>query len=276
MIRGMLGRKVGMMRLYDGAGRAHGVTAIQLGRPGHAAPHRGARRLHRGPDRLPRQPQAGQPAQPRPPGHGGPGGRDPHAAARVPRRQPRRPRARRGPHRRSIRGGLLRQRERHLQGRGFAGGVKRWGFHGGPKTHGQSDRHRAPGSVGAGTTPGKVFKGQKMAGHMGARTVSVLNLLVVATDPSRDLLFVAGSVPGPPNGLVQVTPGRKAALADYEPPEIPSTMDDEAPNATEATGTLSPSQPSRMTPRQRKSRTSSHATRGARRAGRRPRPYRGR
>ena len=59
------------------------------------------------------------------------------------------------------------------RGRGFAGGVRRWGFHGGPKTHGQSDRHRAPGSIGAGTTPGRVYKGQKMAGHMGAEQVTV-------------------------------------------------------------------------------------------------------
>ena len=121
------------------------------------------------------------------------------------------------------------------KGRGFAGGVKRWGFRGGPKTHGQSDRHRAPGSVGAGTTPGKVWKGQKMAGHMGARTVSVLNLLVVAADPSRDLLFVEGSVPGPPNGIVQVTPGRKAPLAGYEPPAI-------EPAAAEAAEDIEPAE----------------------------------
>ena len=89
------------------------------------------------------------------------------------------------------------------RGRGFAGGVKRWNFSGGPKTHGQSDRHRAPGSVGAGTTPGRVFKGIHMAGHMGAKTVSVLNLLVVLTDPSRNLIFVEGSCPGSRNGIVR-------------------------------------------------------------------------
>jgi ribosomal protein L3 len=69
------------------------------------------------------------------------------------------------------------------KGRGFQGGVKRHNFAGGPKTHGQSDRHRAPGSIGSGTTPGRVFKGLKMAGHMGAETVTVLNLLVVAERP---------------------------------------------------------------------------------------------
>jgi large subunit ribosomal protein L3 len=90
------------------------------------------------------------------------------------------------------------------KGRGFAGGVKRHGFHGGPKTHGQSDRHRAPGSIGAGTTPGHVLKGQKMAGHMGARQVTVRSLVVVKSDDEKNLLLVRGSVPGPINGLVRV------------------------------------------------------------------------
>ena len=115
------------------------------------------------------------------------------------------------------------------KGRGFAGGVRRWNFRGGPKTHGQSDRHRAPGSVGAGTTPGKVWKGQKMAGHMGARQTSVLNLLVVASDPERELLFVEGSVPGPRQGLVAVTPGRKSPLEGYEPPELPEATEAQIP-----------------------------------------------
>ena len=61
------------------------------------------------------------------------------------------------------------------KGKGFQGGVRRWGFHGGPKTHGQSDRHRAPGSIGSGTTPGRVYKGKKMAGHMGNVKSSVTN-----------------------------------------------------------------------------------------------------
>ncbi|HET9199914.1 MAG TPA: 50S ribosomal protein L3 [Dehalococcoidia bacterium] len=90
------------------------------------------------------------------------------------------------------------------KGRGFAGGVKRHGFHGGPKTHGQSDRHRAPGSIGAGTTPGHVLKGQKMAGHMGARQVTVRDLVVVRSDIDKNLLLVRGSVPGPVNGVVRV------------------------------------------------------------------------
>jgi large subunit ribosomal protein L3 len=90
------------------------------------------------------------------------------------------------------------------KGRGFAGGVKRYGFHGGPKTHGQSDRHRAPGAIGAGNTPGRTFKGQRMAGHMGDAQVTVRNLEVLESDPARGLLLVAGAVPGARNGLVRV------------------------------------------------------------------------
>lgn len=88
------------------------------------------------------------------------------------------------------------------KGRGFAGVVKRHGFHGGPRTHGQSDRHRAPGSIGGGTTPGRVYKGMKMAGHMGNVRVTVKNLEVVQVDTERNLILLKGGVPGPPNGLL--------------------------------------------------------------------------
>jgi large subunit ribosomal protein L3 len=90
------------------------------------------------------------------------------------------------------------------KGKGFAGVVKRHHFAGGPKTHGQSDRHRAPGSVGATTTPGRVFKGLRMAGHMGNRRVTVRNLEVVEADPERNLLLVKGAVPGARNGLLLI------------------------------------------------------------------------
>ena len=90
------------------------------------------------------------------------------------------------------------------KGRGFAGGVKRYHFAGGPKTHGQSDRHRAPGSVGAGTDPGRVLKGQRMAGHMGNQRVTVRRLKVVKSDPDRNLLLVRGAVPGARNGLLEI------------------------------------------------------------------------
>ncbi len=90
------------------------------------------------------------------------------------------------------------------KGRGFAGVVKRHHFRGGPKTHGQSDRHRAPGSIGAGTTPGRVWKGQKMAGRMGGKRVTVQNLEVVEVIADKNLLLIKGSVPGAPNALLQI------------------------------------------------------------------------
>jgi large subunit ribosomal protein L3 len=90
------------------------------------------------------------------------------------------------------------------KGKGFAGVVKRYHFAGGPKTHGQSDRHRAPGSIGATTTPGRVLKGKKMAGHMGSERVTVRRLKVVEADAERNLLLVRGGVPGAKNGLVTV------------------------------------------------------------------------
>jgi len=90
------------------------------------------------------------------------------------------------------------------RGIGFAGGVKRHHFHGGPKTHGQSDRTRAPGSIGSTTTPGRVYKGKRMAGHMGAEQVTVRNLTVVSADAEKNLLLVAGAVPGSKNTLLLI------------------------------------------------------------------------
>lgn len=90
------------------------------------------------------------------------------------------------------------------KGKGFAGVVKRHHFGGGPKTHGQSDRHRAPGSIGATTTPGRVLKGKRMAGHMGNERVTVRKLKVIEADPERNLLLVRGAVPGARNGLVTI------------------------------------------------------------------------
>ena len=223
MIRGMIGRKLGMMRLYDGGGEVRAVTVIELGpnrvtqlrtveRDGYEAVQVGyvgnRKRLTR--------PQRG---------HLGRAGLGNETLSRLQEFPADNPSAHET-------GEVLTCEQFEpgqyvdvsgvSKGRGFAGGVKRWGFHGGPKTHGQSDRHRAPGSIGAGTTPGKVWKGQKMAGHMGARNTSVLNLLVVQSDTARNLIFVEGSVPGPPKGLVTVTPGRKPPRSDFEPPELPA------------------------------------------------------
>ena len=213
----LIGRKLGMVRLYDGGGRARAVTAIELGpnrvtqlrtadRDGYEAVQVG----YSGNRKRLTRPALGH-----------------LRAAGVEETL-----ARLGEFRvDSTAGYQLGQRldvsqfqpgayvdvTADSKGRGFSGGVRRWGFHGGPKTHGQSDRHRAPGSIGSGTTPGRVWKGQHMAGHMGAVRITVRNLLVVATDDARNLIFVQGSVPGPQRGLVAVRNGRRAALANFAP-----------------------------------------------------------
>lgn len=94
------------------------------------------------------------------------------------------------------------------KGRGFAGAIKRHGFHRGPKTHGQSDRERAPGSAGATSTPGRVFKGKKMPGRMGGERVTAQNLEVAYIDTDKNLLAVRGSVPGAKGGVVIIKPAR--------------------------------------------------------------------
>jgi large subunit ribosomal protein L3 len=89
------------------------------------------------------------------------------------------------------------------KGKGFAGHIKRHNFHRGPQTHG-SDHHRAPGSIGPGTTPGRVYRGLKMAGHMGDERVTIKKVRVVRTDTDRNLLLVKGSLPGARGGLILV------------------------------------------------------------------------
>lgn len=91
------------------------------------------------------------------------------------------------------------------KGKGFAGVVKRWNFAGGPRTHGQSDRLRAPGSIGQGTTPGRVHKGKKMPGRMGSDTVTVKKSLVVSFDESTNTAWVTGPVPGARHSLIKLT-----------------------------------------------------------------------
>ncbi|MBM3141688.1 MAG: 50S ribosomal protein L3 [Chloroflexi bacterium] len=103
------------------------------------------------------------------------------------------------------------------KGKGFAGVVKRHHFAGGPKTHGQSDRHRAPGSIGATTSPGRVLKGTRMAGHMGDRRVTERNLKVLDVDSARHLLLVKGAVPGSKKGLLLIKKaggGKQSASSD--------------------------------------------------------------
>jgi large subunit ribosomal protein L3 len=90
------------------------------------------------------------------------------------------------------------------KGKGFSGVVRRWNFAGGPKTHGQTSRHRSSGAIGAGTSPGRVWPGQKMAGHYGVDTKTIKGLRVVAADIEKNVVLVRGSIPGAKNGIVRI------------------------------------------------------------------------
>jgi len=90
------------------------------------------------------------------------------------------------------------------KGRGFAGGIKRHGFHGGPATHGQSDRARAVGSIGAGTSPGRVWKGKRMPGHYGVDTHTIKGLVILYIDPQTHEVWVSGPVPGAINSIIRL------------------------------------------------------------------------
>ncbi|GBD23893.1 50S ribosomal protein L3 [bacterium HR29] len=207
-IEGLLGRKLGMLSIFDGEGRMRGVTAIEVGpcyvtqiktpdTDGYTAIQVGfgeAKRLNR--------PEAGHL----------------RAAGGLKLRHLAEFRGDPSAFKLGDRIGveIFQVGERVdvtgiSKGRGFQGGVKRHGFSGGPKTHGQSDRHRAPGSIGSGTTPGRVLKGTRMAGHMGAVRSTVRNLEVVARNDERGVIFVAGSVPGPKGGLVRIRHARKVS-----------------------------------------------------------------
>lgn len=99
------------------------------------------------------------------------------------------------------------------KGKGFAGTIKRWNFRGQDNTHGNSISHRAPGSIGQCQTPGRVFKGKKMSGHMGAAKVTTQNLEIVQIDAERNLLLVKGAVPGPAGGDVYIRPAVKGGAS---------------------------------------------------------------
>ena len=100
------------------------------------------------------------------------------------------------------------------KGKGFAGTIKRWNFRGQDNTHGNSISHRAPGSIGQCQTPGRVFKGKKMSGHMGSVNVTVQNLEIVQLNPDKNLILVKGSVPGAAGGNVLVKPAVKSARSE--------------------------------------------------------------
>jgi len=102
-------------------------------------------------------------------------------------------------------------------GKGFAGSMKRWNFSGLRASHGVSISHRAHGSTGHSQDPGRVFKGKKMAGHMGSQRVTTQNLRVIATDPSRGLILIRGAVPGAKGGWVLVTDAVKRPRAENAP-----------------------------------------------------------
>lgn len=114
------------------------------------------------------------------------------------------------------------------KGKGFAGGVRRFNFRGGPKTHGQSDRHRAPGSVGQTTTPGRVYKGKRMAGRMGGEQVTVKNIHVVSIDFSTNEILVSGQVPGVVGGFLTVNKLKAGSLKDLEHEVVAQVVEGEA------------------------------------------------
>lgn len=116
------------------------------------------------------------------------------------------------------------------KGKGFAGVMKRWGFKGGPRTHGQSDRERAPGSIGQGTDPGRVWKGKKMAGRMGKDTKTIKNLMVIEIDDEANQLQVSGPVPGSKGGLLIITKLRSGKLSDLEVETPDVQMQQEVPD----------------------------------------------
>tara|TARA_B110001454_G_scaffold94496_1_gene89836 strand:+ start:509 stop:1348 length:840 start_codon:yes stop_codon:yes gene_type:complete len=213
MQAGMVGRKVGMLTRYDDAGRAYGATVIEFAdnvvtqvrtvdRDGYTAVQIGTigdrkrtTRAQRGHLKASGQEQVSmtvltefRTSET--------DGLDVGASLCVDRFQ----------------SGMYVDVTARTKGRGFQGVVKRWNFAGGPKTHGQSDRWRAPGSIGAGTSPGRVFKGKKMPGHMGNRSKTVLNQLVVEVDIARGLIFVSGNVPGPNGSIVEVRQARKRSI----------------------------------------------------------------
>ena len=114
------------------------------------------------------------------------------------------------------------------KGKGFAGVVKRWHFAGGPKTHGQSDRQRSPGSIGTTTTPGRVLKGKHMAGRMGGDGVTIKNLHVISIDLDKNEMFVSGAIPGKFGDLLRITKISEGSLKDLEHEVVAKVVEGEA------------------------------------------------
>ncbi|MGD0764741.1 MAG: 50S ribosomal protein L3 [Dehalococcoidia bacterium] len=208
-IEGLLGKKIGMTQLFDDRGEVHAVTVVEAGpcvviqvksptTDGYSAVQLGfgaARRLNKplkghlkglGEFRFLREFKVDDPSQWK---------TGQKVGAEL------------------FRSGDLVDVIGVSKGRGFAGGVRRYHFRGGPKTHGQSDRTRAPGSIGPGNAPGHVVKGLHMAGHMGDAQVTVRKLRVLESDPVRGLVFIEGAVPGARNGLLRIVRAGKELAA---------------------------------------------------------------
>lgn len=117
------------------------------------------------------------------------------------------------------------------KGKGFQGVMKRWNFRGGPATHGNSVSHRVPGSTGCRQDPGRVFKGKKMPGRMGATRVTKQNLKVIKIEPARNLVYVKGAVPGNNGGFVRITDAMKGPFFPSAPPMPTFIPDPAAPPA---------------------------------------------
>lgn len=115
------------------------------------------------------------------------------------------------------------------KGKGFEGGVRRFNFRGGPKTHGQSDRHRAPGSIGQTTTPGRVYKGKKMAGRMGGVQVTIKNIHIIAVDEATNEILVSSPIPGRPGRFMTVTKTKSGSLTELKHEVVEIIAEHEAP-----------------------------------------------
>jgi large subunit ribosomal protein L3 len=258
---GLIGKKVGMTRIFGQVGESIPVTAIIAGpcrvvqiktseKEGYQAIQLGAFDRRK---KLVRKPQLG---------HFSKAGVEPKAKLaefRV---------GNVGPYRlgQELRVDIFQEGDRvkvtgTSKGKGFAGVVKRWGFSGGPKTHGQSDRHRAPGSIGGASWPARVWKGMKMAGRMGSERVTIPNVKVVKVDLEQNVLLLKGAVPGARNGYLliqrttELTPVpisseeeekkaksegkveekiQKVSAPKVTAPEAPSSSEEEVPQKEEA------------------------------------------
>ena len=120
------------------------------------------------------------------------------------------------------------------KGKGFASGIKRYGFRGGPRTHGQSDRERAPGSIGQTTTPGRVYRGKRMAGNMGNDKVTVINLHVISVNKETNEVEISGQIPGTVGSLVTIKKIKAGSLKELEHETVAQVTEGEGEGEAEA------------------------------------------